>query len=112
MPKYKKTQSPSVETVDEAMKIAKGIQKPGQTKEQTRLISQGIQKGIAKYKKQQKAKAHELDKLKKKLNQKKANTDMEHSIPSDVSCKTQWLPWILLIVSWLAMILYIVISSP
>jgi len=111
MQKNKKPQSPSAETVDEAMKIAKGIQKLGQTKEQTKLIAQGIQKGIAQYKKQLKAKAHELDRLKKKLNQQKANTDIERSIPSEVSCKTQWLPWILLIVSWLAMLLYIVLSS-
>ena len=31
---------------DEAMRIARGIQRPGQTRAQTRLIAQGIQKGI------------------------------------------------------------------
>ncbi|MBT0328128.1 DUF2956 family protein, partial [Vibrio campbellii] len=45
---------PSQETQTEAMKIAKSTQKPGQTKEQTKLIAQGIEKGIAQYKKQQK----------------------------------------------------------
>lgn len=40
----------SQETRDEAMKIARGTQRPGQTKEQTRLIAQGIQKGIDQYK--------------------------------------------------------------
>ena len=67
MSKYKKNQPPSTDTIDSAMKIAKGTQKPHQTKEQTKLIAQGIQKGIAEYKKQQKNKAHELGKLKKKL---------------------------------------------
>ena len=46
----------SLETQDEAMMIAKKTQKPGQTKEQTRLIALGIQKGIADYKKSAKNK--------------------------------------------------------
>ncbi|GIU31812.1 hypothetical protein TUM4433_23950 [Shewanella schlegeliana] len=40
----------SNETKTEAMKVAKATQKPGQTKEQTKLIAQGIEKGIAEYK--------------------------------------------------------------
>lgn len=56
----------SEETKAEAMKIARGTQKPGQTKEQTKLIAQGIEKGIAEYKKQQKVKARERDKIRKK----------------------------------------------
>ena len=43
----------SEKTKADALKVAKGIQKPGQTKEQTKLISQGIEKGIALYKQQQ-----------------------------------------------------------
>ena len=42
MAKYDKI---SPETQQEAMKIARANQKPGQTKEQTQLIAQGIQKG-------------------------------------------------------------------
>ena len=48
MAKYDKI---SPETQQEAMKIARANQKPGQTKEQTQLIAQGIQKGIDEYKK-------------------------------------------------------------
>jgi hypothetical protein len=54
---------------DEAMRIARGTQRPGQAKEQTKLIAQGIQKGIEQYKKQQNARARELDKKLKKANQ-------------------------------------------
>ncbi|MGD8311976.1 MAG: DUF2956 family protein [Gammaproteobacteria bacterium] len=36
-------------THDEAMRIARGTQRPGQTKEQTKLDAQGIQKGILQY---------------------------------------------------------------
>ena len=49
MPKYKKTTSK--ETIQQAEKLAKATQRPGQTKEQTKLIAQGIQKGIEQYKK-------------------------------------------------------------
>ena len=37
------TPAPSQETQAEAMRIAKSTQKPGQTKEQTKLIAQGIE---------------------------------------------------------------------
>ena len=56
----------SDETRDDAISAAKATQRPGQSKEQTKLIAQGIQKGIDHYKKQQQSKARELDqKLKK-----------------------------------------------
>lgn len=112
MAKYNKTQQPSPETIDAAMKIAKGIQKPNQTKEQTKLIAQGIQKGIAQYKKQQKTKAHELDKLKKKITHKQSDDiQIEVSTHEKVKCKAQWLPWILLILSWLGMVIFIINSK-
>ena len=64
MAKYKKggnqTTTPSPEVVKEAENIAKGTQRPGQTKEQTKLIAQGIQKGIELYKKQHKGKTRDL----------------------------------------------------
>ena len=109
MSKYKKNQQPSAETIDEAMKISKGIQRPNQTKEQTRLIAQGIQKGIAEYKKQQKGKAHELGKLKKKMIRKQqSHTATEATTHEEIKCKSQWLPWLLLIISWLGMVIFII----
>ena len=96
----------SKETKAEALKIARGTQKPGQTKEQTKLIAHGIEKGIADYKKQQKAKARERDKLRKKeLKAKEHKTEEEsefHEAPSSTR-----LPWILLVVSWLSFISYL-----
>ncbi|MCE9789683.1 DUF2956 domain-containing protein [Shewanella chilikensis] len=99
----------SNETQTEAMRVAKATQKAGQTKEQTRLIAQGIEKGIAEYKKQQKAKARERDKARKQeLRQKKKlqhNEDegVEASeLPSSHIPKWQLLlPWTLLILSWI-----------
>ena len=49
----------SKEVQEQAIKVAKANQKPGQTKEQTKLIAQGIEKGIAEYKKQQSQKQRE-----------------------------------------------------
>ncbi len=51
--------SPEVEI--QAMKIARGTQKMGQTKEQTKLIAQGIEKGNAIYKKSHGRKTSKID---------------------------------------------------
>ena len=106
MSKYKKTHQPSSETIDEAFLIARGIQKSNQTKEQTKLIAQGIQKGIAEYKKQQKGKARELGRLKKKITQQQNNAAIKTATPAIIKCKIQWLPWTLLLLSWLSMALF------
>jgi hypothetical protein len=89
---------------DEAVRIARGTQRPGQTKEQTRLIAQGIRKGIEQYKKQQSAKARELDRKLKKLKRQPAPpgaTELE--VREKRVYKQRWLPWVLLVVSWVAL---------
>ena len=84
------------------MTVAKATQRPGQTKEQTRLIAQGIQKGIDHYKKQQKSKARELDKkLKQVSRQKIADVESDTEIQKVVHYKQHWLPWALLVCSWI-----------
>jgi hypothetical protein len=116
MSKYKQTQQASTETVDIAMSIAKGIKKPNQSKEQTKLIAQGIQKGIAEYKKQQKSKARELDKLKNKVSSKQNSSLINVPITEQKSvkqkkCKSLWIPWSLLVISWSLMLVFIYIST-
>ena len=92
---------------DEAKRIARGTQRPGQTKEQTKLIEQGIQKGIELYKKQQSAKARELDKKLKKVSQQTESPAVsEIEVREKVIYKQHWLPWLLLVVSWLATAAY------
>jgi len=89
------------------MRIARGTQRPGQTKEQTKLVAQGIQKGIEQYKKQQSAKARELDRKLKKVNQQLASPEAhEIEVPDKVVYRQHWLPWVLLVLSWLAMAAY------
>ncbi len=90
-------------TGDEAMRVARGTQRPGQTREQTKLIAQGIRKGIEQYKKQQSAKARELDKKLKKVKQQLAAPALsEFEVQEKVVYKQHWLPWALLVLSWLA----------
>jgi hypothetical protein len=92
---------------DEAMRIARGTQRPGQTKEQTKLIAQGIQKGIEQYKKQQNAKARELDKKINKINQQLASPEAHNiEVRERLVYKQHWLPWVLLIISWLTVTAY------
>lgn len=108
MGRYRKEPRPSQETRDEAIRIARGTQRPGQTKEQTRLIAQGIQKGIDHYKRQQKAKARELDKQRNKLVRER--TRKETSVQQDAfdsRYQHHWLPWLLLMITWIAIAIYI-----
>ncbi|MDC9727946.1 MAG: DUF2956 domain-containing protein [Methyloprofundus sp.] len=102
----KKQQKTSVETQNDALKIAKGTQKPGQSKEQTKLIAQGIQKGIELYKKQQKEKSRELNKKLKKVSSKLSQQDSAFEIESEAEIIVQQsrLPWVLLLLSWLGFI--------
>mgnify|MGYP001945057741 CR=1 FL=1 len=95
-------------TKTEAMKLAKANQKPGQTKDQTKLIAQGIQKGIDQYKKQQKAKARELDKQRKKKQSQAVHADTETEMLDQENGASK-LPWMLLLLSWGGFAAYLLI---
>ena len=107
-----KYQQPSPETVEQSLKIARANQRPGQTKEQTKLIAQGIQKGIEHYKKQQKAKTRELDKKLKKVSarqfglQEKSPESENTGAQEVIVYKLAWLPWILLVLTWTGIAIY------
>ncbi len=110
MAKYKT--SPSKESEQAALKVAKATQRPGQTKEQTKLIAQGIQKGIEQYKKQQKSKSRDLNKKLKTVEKAKQQLleidQLESNNPSsDDKPKLTWLPWSLLVISWLLFLIYL-----
>jgi hypothetical protein len=105
MSRYSKKKSVSPETQSEAIQVAKATQRPGQTREQTRLIAQGIQKGIDQYKKQHKAKARELDKRIKATKQK-ASSENEVEVQTRTEYRQHWLPWLLLVISWLGAGIY------
>ncbi|CAM3748747.1 hypothetical protein VA7868_00626 [Vibrio aerogenes CECT 7868] len=100
------------------MKIARATQKPGQTKEQTKLIAQGIEKGIAAYKKQQKEKQRQTDKERKKRNKEKQQEIIQPEDPALPSTPqlsenrrlAKYLPWILTAISW--GILFIIWINP
>lgn len=101
--------NPSEKTQQEAMQIAKATSRPGQSKDQTKLIAKGIEKGIAEYKKQQKAKARERDKAKKKTTvtepaQEVIETQTKTRVPS-------WLPWALLVASWVGFIAFLYLTK-
>ena len=104
---------PSPETQAEAERIANATQRPGQTKEQTRLIAQGVQKGIDEYKKQQKARARAADKARKQRQKAQASefsetefTETERALPSSPRASIAWLPWLLLIASWIGFAIF------
>ena len=104
-----------------AMEIALGTQKPGQTKDQTRLIARGIEKGIVQYKKRQSAKERDLDKALKQLERdrsKLAQADAEaasgvggdHGAAPNTGSGQSWLPWALLILTWVGIAAAVVLN--
>ncbi|AWB66436.1 DUF2956 domain-containing protein [Saccharobesus litoralis] len=98
----------SPEIQQQAMAVAKATQKPNQTKEQTKLIAQGVEKGIAEYKKREKAKAREADKQKKKALKEKSGSQQSQLTNQESTTSTlTWLPWGLLIASWLGFVAYL-----
>ena len=89
----------------EALKIARGTQRPGQKKEQTKLIAKGIEKGIAEFRKREKAKARERDKLRKKELKVPKPIQSQAEQTQDVqtrksALRSAWIPWLLLLASW------------
>jgi hypothetical protein len=97
-------QKPSQQTQEEALKLARGTQRPAQTKEQTKLITQGIQKGIDLYKKQQKEKARTLNRHQKKLTRRKEPSmeSVDDESAERIVYRQHALPWLLLILTWLS----------
>ncbi len=100
----------SPELQEQAQRVAKSTQKPGQTKEQTKLIAKGIEKGIADYKKQQNKQLRERDKLQKKEAKLKQvrNAEAESIKENSQTAKPNFLPWILLGLSWIGFVVYLV----
>ena len=89
----------------EALKIARGTQRPGQKKEQTKLIAQGVEKGITEFRKREKAKARERDKLRKKALKEPKSTqpqaEQTQGVQTEKSAlRSVWVPWLLLFASW------------
>jgi hypothetical protein len=111
MPNYSKKTTVSEMVKEDAIKMARATQRPGQTREQTKLIAQGIQKGIEQYKKLQKEKARELDKRLNKASAKKPSPDPETDNQIEpASTNNNKLPWILLALSWLGFAAYLALS--
>lgn len=109
MAKKNKYSDVSSQTKDDALKAAKATQRPGQTKEQTKLIAQGIEKGIAQYKKLHKEKTRELNKKVNKVSRQLAATDTTKEIKDslvEVVYTPSKVAWVLLILSWLGFAVY------
>lgn len=99
----------SPEVVIESTALAKRVKQPSQTKEQTRLIEQGIRKGLASYKQQQKAQAREQDRMRKKqlkAKQSEPTADSNDEMTVRTSSFLTLLPWGLLVLSWLGFVAY------
>ena len=108
MAKGGKSKFSSKETYDEALNLARSLQRPGQSKEETKMIAQGIQRGLEQYKKLHSAKTRELDKRVKKMKRAAEQKEENMSVANDGALGEQTsgsmrgsrLPWMLLALSW------------
>ncbi len=106
--KIKNSDSPKL---DEALTIAQGIKQENQTKAQTKLIAQGIRKGIEIYKNQQNKKQRDINKrkkkqLKSKLNSDNSNVEQLNQSDNNTSIFVMWVPWGLVLLSWIFFVIY------
>lgn len=95
-----------------ALQMARRIQNPGQSRDQTKLIAQGIAKGIALYKKQQNEKVRERDKRRKRLakeNERTINADKpDAGVETPIPERTARVPfWIAVSVLGFAALLHL-----
>jgi hypothetical protein len=109
--KHKNNKDPDSMVTDKALNIAQGIKQGNQTKIQTKLVAQGIGKGIELYKKQQNKKLRDIDKSKKKELKNKANIESSNIGKANQSQKKTFisqanLAWGLLLLSWLFFLVY------
>ncbi len=116
MAKYTGKKSMSGATREEGLRIAQSTQRPGQTKEQTKLIAQGIQRGIDLYKKQHKAKARDLDRRLRRAERGESNESLAQPVDeprerADPPRARTLLPWLLLALTWLGIGAYLVFPS-
>ena len=109
-----KKQKVSEQVVTEALQVARATQRPGQSKEQTKLIAQGIQKGIEEYKKRHKEKSRELDKQKRKLQQIQKTSEINTApvMQAEQPGQQNRLSWLLLLLSWIGFALYAALYNP
>ena len=120
MARYSGKKQISEETRSEAMVLAKGTQSPGQTKAQTKLIAQGIERGIDLYKKERKEVARALERRQRDKHQQqedghKRDTDTVDDTPAGsvaaAASARQWLPWLLLTLTWTGMAVYLILKA-
>lgn len=109
-----RTRKEARDTRAEAVKIANSQHVEGQTKEQTRLIAKGIQKGIEQFLRQQNEKVRDLDRRTKKVQQllnsqgQETATIIDDGNTATTSPFLVYLPWILLGCSWIIFLVYVV----
>jgi len=93
----------------EAQQIAKSLQKPEHTKEQTRLIAGGIQQGIETYRRRQAERERDFDKEVNRLKKETAAEPAQPQIQQRVIYRQHWLPWALLAAT-LALLAYLAVT--
>lgn len=106
MSKSKHSDKISKDVKAQATKIVRNLNLVADNKDQGRAITKGVQRGIEAFLRQQSEKARILDKKSKEL--AKLESSLTVAEPDEVEIRlpekfrlVQWIPWGLLILSWL-----------
>lgn len=106
MPKSKHSDKISKDVKAQATKIVRNLNLVADNKEQGKVIAKAVQRGIEAFLRQQSEKTRLLDKKSKEL--AKLESTLTPKVPADVVSESReigkgirWLPWLLLVVSWL-----------
>lgn len=109
--KYAKV-SPQIH--DEALAITNNVVKVSFTKQQRKDVQKAIEEGMAQFKRQHATRQRDSNKQSKRvINSLKDNLIDDSATKDSVSAgfSLQWLPWVLLGISWLYFISYIFIDK-
>ena len=102
MSRHKLAQKQQRDTRNEAAKIVRSLNLSGENKHQSQMITQGVQRGIEMFIRQQNERIRELDKKDKKLKRNHLAHNETVSDQSTVdSMNKRRLPWVLLAITWL-----------
>lgn len=99
----------------EALKIANSVKTEGQTTVETKVIANGIQRGMEMFLRQQSEKTRDLDKRVKKVKQlatqltQEKSADVKEEIENTQTSPR--LPWVLLAVSWVIFVVVAVVKG-
>ena len=94
-----------------ALRVARSVRAPGQTPEQTKLVAQGVAKGIALYRKEQNEKARERERQRKRTLKQRERELTDDAQDNASMPDGGTVPDAALAILWIAGVLFAVVAA-